>query len=345
MQSDSLLERVFCGRLIRTRDANEQTNAILGQQIAVLEADKQNLQREMNELVAGAAQSKQENLARIASLSKEVSDLTSEISRLRAQLNSQQPIDPKQSLTFGYLPAGTQALATAYMNKYPEAYVTYGGRYWGTNRNRYRLDAKVWLLEGQNDWEIVSMVKAAKGRVQDVLAEKPDIGFHEACDIAFMRVTHALGDSIPYQFDDRSWGENEFWQFASETRIMKTGDCEDKAILNHVGARIAGIPYELLRVTAGMTFSNEGHATTFYLASDLKWHHRNSTTNYSAGKDAKSLPLTGDGSESLNIAQPWFSSTDTKTFNWFGTDAQRTKARRLQRQPFFKFIRINGGRP
>jgi hypothetical protein len=159
-----------------------------------------------------------------------------------------------------------------------------------------------------------------------------------------MRLTHALGDSIAYTYDSRSWGENEFWQFASETRNMGTGDCEDKAILNHVGARIAGIPWELLRVTAGLTFDGQGHATNFYFASDLKWHHRNSTSNYSATTTAISLPLSGDSYENLNIKNPWFSCTDNKTFNWFGTEAETRAALKLRRQPFFKFLKIFGGR-
>jgi hypothetical protein len=338
---DNFLEKLFCGRPISARDAYISANNVLNQEITGLRTDILSLEKEKLALIQAGNETQQQNLTQIDNLNKQISDLNAQISMLNAQLNQQLPSDLQtHSANFYKLPQATQTLLDAYMNKYPEAFVTYGGRYWGSNKNRYNLDVKAWLLEGQNDWEIVSKVKAAKGRISDVLAENSGLTFHQACDIAFMRVSHALGDSINYQYDNMSWGENEFWQFASESRVMTIGDCEDKSVYNFVGARIAGIPYELLRITAGMTFGGEGHATNFVFGSDLKWHHRNSTSNYAADKSLTSLPLTGDSSEMLNIQHPWFSATETKTFNWFGTEAAKRDAARLSDQPFFKFLKI-----
>lgn len=337
---DSWIEGLFCGRVIKARDGYLLDTQNGNQQIAELQVELQNLIAEKNNIISSASTSKQQDLMKIDELSQKISDLQDDINDLTIQLNQNMQTDPAHSAQFGNLPQSTQTLLLTYLTKYPEAYITYGGRFFGTNKNRYNLDVKAWLMEGQNDWEIVSMVKNAKARVSDVLAEKPTLSFHQACDIAFMRLTHALGDSISYTYDQNSWGENEFWQFASESRVMTTGDCEDKAILNYIGARIAGIPWEMLRITAGLTYSGEGHCTNFYYASDLKWHHRNSTTNYPADKTASSLPVPGDSTESLNIKNPWFSATETKTFNWFGTEAQKKEAMALQDQPFFKFLTI-----
>jgi hypothetical protein len=174
--------------------------------------------------------------------------------------------------------------------------------------------------------------------VSDVLVDNPGSSFHLACDRAFMRVTNALGDSIQYAYDQSTWGVDcsEFWQFASETRTIGRGDCEDKAVLSFVGAVIAGVPFEMLRLVTGTTYSGEGHCTLFYFASDGKWHHRNSTTNYPADKDPKTLPLTGDNSEQLNIKTVWFSATQNKTFTNFDPTAATPKEKK---DGIFKYLK------
>jgi len=341
---DNFLEKLFCGRIITTRNGYIAEAIVTMDEIAGLQTDIQNLQKEKQALIKAAGETQQQNLTQIDNLNKQIADLNAQIVALNAQLNNQSlPSDLQtHSPNFYKLPQATQTLVDGYMNKYPEVHASYGGRYFGagTTKTRYDLDVKAWLMEGQNDFEITNKVQVNNARVSDVLKEQPSLTFHKACDIAFMRVTHALGDSISYTYDDRSWGENEFWQFGSETRVMGTGDCEDKAIYNFVGACIAGIPYELLRITAGMTFGGEGHATNFMLASDLKFHHRNSTTNYAVDKVLTTLPLTGDGGEPLNIQYPWFSATQTKTFSQFGQDAITGGVMKLADQPFFKFLHI-----
>jgi len=320
MPDYNFIEKFLCARPIGECAVLVSTNNELADTIYWLQAENANLEREKQEIIASGVASKQENMQKIADLSSQITTLQTDLSACNASLNQSLPSDlQNHSANFYKLPAATQVLLDAYMNKYPEGFVTYNGRYWGANKTRYRLDIKAWLLEGQNDWETVSMVKSCKGRVSDVLADNPGTSFHAACDRAFMRVTHAMCDSISYTYDSQLWGSDcmEFWQFASETRVIGRGDCEDKSVLGFVGACIAGIPFEMMRLVAGTTYSDEGHATLFYFASDGKWHHRNSTTNYSADKDPKTLPLTGDDSEQLNIKTVWFSATQNKTFTTF----------------------------
>ena len=339
MTNYNFLEKWFCSKAITAETACSTSSNFLMEEITDLTTQIVNLKREKNNLIEGAEQSKQENLAKIDALSEQISELTTTVSELNAQLNESLPSDIQtHSPNFYKLLPATQILLDAYMNKYPEGFVVYNGRYWGAAKTRYNLDVKTWLMEGQNDWQIVSMVKACKGRVSDVLKEFPNISFHAACDIAFMRITHAIGDSIQYTYDTSTWGSDvpEFWQFASETRDITKGDCEDKAIINFVAACIAGIPFELLRLVTGTTYSNEGHCTHFYFASDLVWHHRNSTTNYPATKDPKTLPISGDDSESLNIKTVWFSATQTKTFTTFDPTTATAKEKK---DGIFKYLR------
>jgi len=342
---DSWLENVFCKRPIAERDSYEARTITDAQSVFDLTNRVQELTREKNSLVASAGADGLASLQKINALEVQITTLNAQIASLTIQINSQVPATPQHSPGFNQLPLNTQTLVLTYLNKYPEAFITYDGRYWGAAKNRYKMDVKAWLLEGQNDFAITSHVGEVNARVSDVLHEQPDLTFHQACDIAYMRVTHYFGDSINYTFDSTTWGADvpEYWQFASETMVIKKGDCEDKAILNDVAATIAGIPRELRRITAGMTNDNQGHCTNYYFASDLHWHHRNSTTNYAADKAATSLPLNGDSTESLGIKTPWFSATADKTFNWFGTEAQkRDTLLQMAEDEFGKFLNIRG---
>jgi predicted transglutaminase-like cysteine proteinase len=333
------LEKALCPRPINDAKICAGTNAQLDDAINILKTDNANLTREKQDIITAADASKQENMQKIASLSTQVSTLTVDLSACNAELNISLPSDLQDhSANFYKLPSATQVLLDAYMNKYPEGFVTYNGRYWGKDKTRYQLDVKAWLLEGQNDWQIVSMVKLCRGRVADVIADNAGVQFHSACDRAFMRVTHALGDSIDYTYDTQTWGSDcaEFWQFASETRTITRGDCEDKAVFSFVGCVIAGIPFEMLRLVTGTTYSGEGHCTLFYFASDGRWHHRNSTTNYSSDKDPKTLPLTGDDSEQLNIKTVWFSATQNKTFTTFDPTEANTEEKK---DGLFKYLK------
>jgi len=338
--AQSFLESIFCGRVTQSAASCEKSNSDLAAQVADLQVEVTNLTREKQTLIGSCDQTTQENVIQIASLESQISNLTNQINTLNQQINQNIQTDPLFSQNFSRLPAATQKVAVNYLQKYPEAYVRYNGRYVGKNMTMYPLDVKAFLSQGKNDWQIASMVKACKGRVSDVLAEQPNISFHRACDIAFMRVTHALGDSVQYTYDETTWGAVEFWQFASETRFLSEGDCEDKALFNYIGATIAGIPDELLRIGAGMTNTNEGHCSNFYLASDLQMHHRNSTTNYAADVNILDLPLSGDPNEPLNFKNFWFSANAQYTWNWFATAATKAEAMTLKGDLFLKFIEI-----
>lgn len=235
----------------------------------------------------------------------------------------------------------TISLLETYWDRYAEADAEYTGRYVGSDkRNVMALDVKIFALEGQNDNAITERVKAQGCRVSDIMVER-DVGFHRACDIAMMRVQDAF--CPPYQSDSSTWGTSEFWMFASETLALGSGDCEDIAILRYVAARAAGIPQAMLRIAAGETYGGEGHATNYYFASDLKWHHVNSTSRYGRDVDMTILPQTHDEKDLMGLKWVWFAFTESKTWHDLTTDDHATSFMRAQRDELrYHRIKVKG---
>lgn len=224
----------------------------------------------------------------------------------------------KSDDNFKLLPPATQNILLAYLNKYQKSDILYSGRYFGANKESYAADVKIYGLEGQNDPAIIKRVKDANAFVFDIMNQM-NIPFHKACDIAVMRISAAF--KCNYVYDSDSWGSGEFWMFASEREAMGKGDCDDHMVWRYVACRIAGIPKEMLRMVAGLTFSGEGHATNFYFASDLKWHHINSTSDFGNASNVLNLPLTSDSRDLLNIKEVWFAFTESDSWHQLSTSA------------------------
>lgn len=324
----NLLEKLLCGRPINEGErltvgiANAVVSeAQVKQQLAETERLLKVAQEQYSSCMSNSSSSAKQLQAQITVLLADQSKLKADLTKAQTTISAiTASLDGKNN--FNMLPPTTQAVLLQYYNKYPEAFVTYGGRTWGSGRSKYNLDVKAWCLEGQNTQEINALLNECDGKISKVMQDNPNLTFHQCCDLAVMRIKAKTDSMVQYAYDSNTWGVDEFWQFASETLAGKLGDCEDKAILNFVACRAAGIPREMLRIAAGMTFGGEGHCTNFYFASDLKFHHVNSTTNYPATKDVKSLPQSGDSGESLNLKSVWFSATDDKTFHWFTTEAK-----------------------
>jgi hypothetical protein len=317
----AILEDIFCGRLQKTQrqletdvGIKEATIAALNERLVAAAANYSSLLAEKNKVIELAAADKQESLKALTNVSKMLEDATQELSDAQLAFNS--CIAAKPAVTeFDLLPLNTKTILALYMDKYPEANIKYRGRVWGKAQTAYDLDVKVWLQSGQNDVAILKRVTDARASVQYILKENPQLSLHQACDVAIMRVAAAFWK--PYMYDSDSWGQNEYWQFASEMEIGNGGDCDDSAIWRYVGWRAAGIPYQMLRFVAGVAYNGQGHATNYYFASDLKWHHINSTSAWGNTDDVKNTPLNGDANEQLNIQTVWFSANEAKTFSTY----------------------------
>jgi hypothetical protein len=66
--------------------------------------------------------------------------------------------------------------------------------------------------------------------------------------------------NIEYKTDEEQWGADEYWQTPEETLYLRTGDCEDFAILLCTLLRAYGIGEEQIYVALGLDNEGYGHA-------------------------------------------------------------------------------------
>lgn len=66
--------------------------------------------------------------------------------------------------------------------------------------------------------------------------------------------------NIEYKTDEEQWGIEEYWQTPEETLSLRTGDCEDFAILLCTLLRAYGISGEQIYVAVGIDDDGYGHA-------------------------------------------------------------------------------------
>ena len=66
--------------------------------------------------------------------------------------------------------------------------------------------------------------------------------------------------NIEYKTDEEQWSVNEYWQSPEETLSLRTGDCEDFAILLCTLLRAYGIGEEQIYVAVGIDDDGYGHA-------------------------------------------------------------------------------------
>jgi len=82
-------------------------------------------------------------------------------------------------------------------------------------------------------------------------------------DKTIIEILKWVRQKITYVGDIEAWGMNEKWQTPMETFKLKTGDCEDGAILVYTLGTLAGIPKEQLFIGAGLVIGG-GHAYIIY---------------------------------------------------------------------------------
>jgi len=265
----------------------------------------------INDLVAS---DKRQLQLQIENYTKQVGQLNTDKAQLQATLNIIQA-------QFQPLPSDTQALIDKYNSKYAPADITYSGRYFdGDKTATYNQDIKNFAQSGQNDFQLHQLVKTSVGFVKDIQAANLNWSFHQCCDEAVLRIAKTI--RVNYVTDDVTSGVPEYWMYAVERYHLEKGDCEDHSHLRHVCYRIAGVPAGLLRINCGPTKGNYGgHSTNYYLKSDTKWYHINSTSNIFGYDDWK---LNDDPNDGIGLSGIWFSFNDENAWSQFTTDASRT---------------------
>jgi len=82
-----------------------------------------------------------------------------------------------------------------------------------------------------------------------------------------------VGNSITYQYDSNVHGVNEYWQLPKETLQLKTGDCEDYAILLCSLLRADGWSPNDVYVVLGKNSNDEYHAWVKINLGVLGWYN------------------------------------------------------------------------
>lgn len=297
------IEGIFCQRYI-----NRESNLL--QLIASKDLAYSKLKLDYASLVTGDCP-------------KKLSSLQSAYDSLKATADSQQQLiialKDNSNNDLAPLPAATQTLAQQYWTKYPPAAITYPGRNLpnapGSSTiplSNYEMHVENWASYGINSPEARSICQSNGFDVLTIM-NKQGVPFHRACDIAIARLKlWVTRQGYIYSFDQNTTQDVEYWKFYIETLnslFQKIGsDCDDWAILFYVLWRTAGVPKHLMRISAGITRDGQGHCTNHYLASDLKWHHINSTTPYGQDNfDVLGTPLIDDQSDMIGLASVWFS--------------------------------------
>lgn len=263
-----------------------------------------------NKLMAYESESEDKIKELISNFEKERSELLSKINELNQKIREYE---------LGGIPEETAKLIEYYDKKYPPAQISYSGRYL-PNYGNYAIDVKVFASCGINDYNLYNYVARCKAFVRDIMKEK-NIKFHEACDEAVLRI--AKSTPVRYGYDYSNYNVNEYWMFAPETykvvyELNRSADCDDYAHLRHVLYSIAGVPQGLIRVVCGDTKGNlGGHATNYYLKSDGKWYHINSTSNIYSFNDWKDK---NDPNDAIGIGNVWFSYNAINSWSVFKTD-------------------------
>ena len=90
------------------------------------------------------------------------------------------------------------------------------------------------------------------------------------------RLSWWITRKIWYKHDSDQWGVKEYWQTWEQTLALRTGDCEDFAIVAHeVLTRMGLSPYIVcVEYWKGYQRVNDGHAVCAYYNKDRqKWYY------------------------------------------------------------------------
>jgi predicted transglutaminase-like cysteine proteinase len=188
--------------------------------------------------------------------------------------------------------------------KYPESKITYLSRAIPGQSKRMPTDVKDFITP--NNFLVDNVLKSLKIEACSSLDEK------------VVKIQKWVVDNIKYTSDSAAQGFVEFWQFPFETLSLRTGDCEDGAILLASLMIGAGVPPFRVRVAGGLvkthvkTAPQGGHGWCCYLREeDAKWipidwcYYPRTTKNLTKRKTLK---------EETNYIESWFSWNNM--FSW-----------------------------
>lgn len=204
------------------------------QEIVVLENSLANAIKERNEF-------SKENL----DLEKKVSDMEVKITDLTIAL-SQTPLAPSEREIY-------------WENKYPKADdVRWTCRYiynLAGEKEACQVDPRIFWQTNSGELRDIGLSIKALFRLKN----KREPSFDELA----LECLRWVKKNVKYTSDKSVFGVEEYWQFWYETLEIKTGDCEDGAIMLANLMLSVGIPYWRVRLNAGEV-KGGGHAYVTY---------------------------------------------------------------------------------
>jgi predicted transglutaminase-like cysteine proteinase len=112
------------------------------------------------------------------------------------------------------------------------------------------------MTESQIKAYITPDCTAVEQCLHDVLGDTP----YQPSTDGFDAVRDWVAASIEYETDEEQWGVEDYWQTPEETLSLRTGDCEDFAILLCTLLRAYGIDGQHIYVAVGVDDDGNGHA-------------------------------------------------------------------------------------
>jgi hypothetical protein len=92
--------------------------------------------------------------------------------------------------------------------------------------------------------------------LKDILGDPP----YQPSQDGFGLIRDWVAYNIDYVLDEEQWGVDDYWQTPEETLSLRTGDCEDFAILLCTLLRAYGINENQVYVVLGVDSEGYGHA-------------------------------------------------------------------------------------
>jgi hypothetical protein len=157
---------------------------------------------------------------------------------------------------------------TNYPLKFSEAFIKKFGKvvFPELARNEQRYSGW-WGIRGRtqenvNKWFNSNVKQGTSDLLRIVLREGWSADVY-GYDYTMHQIMKWVKRNITYTSDQLAWNQPEYWQTVSETLTLRTGDCEDGAMLIMALAVIAGIPKSRMRLQWGKVIGG-GHAYVVY---------------------------------------------------------------------------------
>ena len=152
------------------------------------------------------------------------------------------------------------------IQKFPSVWPTYWNNKWKKSKILYET-----ISLGENV-DVRTILEPTNAKI--IVEGKKIRGLLSDDEVALNCLRYVVAN-IRYLSDKTKYQKVEYWQPAPSTYQLKTGDCEDGAILLMKLMEAAGIPAWRRKLCCGWVVSGTkkgGHAYVIYLADDFKWY-------------------------------------------------------------------------